>query len=91
LFCFADSIAYGAYAAARELGLRIPDELSVSGYDGHPVSALLTPALTTMDWNVDRIVRAAVRTILSAIEQKPYRRRTVQPPRLCERGSTGPP
>ena len=91
LFCFADSIAYGAYAAARELGLRIPDELSVSGYDGHPMSALLTPALTTMDWNVDRIVRAAVRTILSAIEQKPYRRRTVQPPRLCERGSTGRP
>ena len=91
LFCFADSIAYGAYAAARELGLRIPDELSVSGYDGHPMSALLTPALTTMDWNVDRIVRAAVRTILSAIEQKPYRRRTVQPPRLCVRGSTGPP
>jgi LacI family transcriptional regulator len=91
LFCFADSIAYGAYAAARELGLRIPDELSVSGYDGHPMSALLTPALTTMDWNVDRIVRAAVRLILSAIEQKPYRRRTVQPPRLRERGSTGPP
>ena len=91
LFCFADSIAYGAYAAARELGLRIPDELSVSGYDGHPMSALLTPALTTMDWNVDRIVRAVVRTILSAIEQKSYRRRTVQPPRLRERGSTGPP
>jgi LacI family transcriptional regulator len=91
LFCFADSIAYGAYAAARELGLRIPDELSVSGYDGHPMSALLTPALTTMDWNVDRIVRAAVRLILAAIEEKPYRRRTVQPPSLCARGSTGPP
>jgi DNA-binding LacI/PurR family transcriptional regulator len=91
LFCFADSIAYGAYAAARELGLRIPDDLSVSGYDGHPMSALLTPALTTMDWNVDRIIRAAVRLILSAIEEKPYRRRTVQPPRLCERGSTGRP
>src|SRR2546429_2874669 len=91
LFCFADSIAYGAYAAARELGLRIPDEVSISGYDGHPMSALLTPALTTMDWNVDRIVRAAVRLVLAAIERKPYRRRTVQPPHLRERGSTGPP
>ena len=40
------------------------------------MSALLTPALTTMDWNVDRIVRAAVRLILSAIDRKPYRRRT---------------
>jgi len=91
LFCFADSIAYGAYAAARELGLRIPDEISVSGYDDHPMSALLTPALTTVDWNIDGIVRAAVRLILAAIERKPYRRRTVQPPQLRERGSTGPP
>jgi hypothetical protein len=55
------------------------------------MSALLTPALTTMDWNVDRIVRAAVRLVLAAIERKPYRRRTVQPPHLRERGSTGPP
>jgi len=91
LFCFADSIAYGAYAAARELGLRIPDEVSVSGYDDHPMSALLTPALTTMDWNIDGIVRAAVRVILAAIERKPYRRRTVQSPHLRKRGSTGPP
>jgi LacI family transcriptional regulator len=91
LFCFADSIAYGAYAAAGQLDLRIPDQVSISGYDDHPMSALLTPALTTMDWNVDGIVRAAVRLILAAIERKPYRRRTVQPPRLRERGSTGPP
>ena len=91
LFCFADSIAYGAYAAARELGLRIPEDVSVAGYDDHPMSALLTPALTTMDWNIDGIVRAAVRLILSAIEQKPYRRRRMQPSHIRKRGSTGPP
>ena len=91
LFCFADSIAYGAYAAARQLGLRIPEDVSVSGYDDHPMSGLLTPALTTMDWNIDGIIRAAVRNILASIERKPHRRRTVQPPHLRERGSTGPP
>ncbi len=91
LFCFADSIAYGAYAAARELGLRIPEDVSVSGYDDHPMSALLTPALTTVDWDIERIVRAAVRLILAAIERKPRRRRIVQPPHLRERGSTGRP
>jgi len=91
LFCFADSIAYGVYAAAGQLGLRLPDEVSVCGYDDHPMSALLTPALTTVDWNIDGIVRAAVRLIFAAIEQKSHRRRTVQPPRLRERGSTGPP
>ena len=91
LFCFADSIAYGAYAAARELGLRIPDDVSVCGYDDHPMSALLTPALTTVDWNIERIVRAAVRLTLAAIERKPQRRRIVQRPQLRKRGSTGPP
>jgi DNA-binding LacI/PurR family transcriptional regulator len=91
LFCFADSIAYGVYAAARDLGLRIPEDVSVCGYDDHPMSALLTPPLTTVDWNIDAIVRAAVRLILAAIERKPRRRRTVQPPHLRERGSTGPP
>jgi hypothetical protein len=55
------------------------------------MSALLTPALTTMNWNIDGIVRAAVRLILAAIERKPYRRRTVQPPHLRKRSSTGPP
>ncbi|GFJ86979.1 LacI family DNA-binding transcriptional regulator [Phytohabitans rumicis] len=44
LFCFSDSIAYGAYAAAAELGLRIPQDVSVAGYDDHPVSGLLSPA-----------------------------------------------
>ena len=91
LFCLADSIAYGAYAAARELGLDIPGDVSVSGYDDHPMSALLTPALTTVDWDTDRIVHASVRLVLAAIEGKPHRRRTFQKPRLCERGSTGPP
>ena len=76
---------------ARELGLGIPGDVSISGYDDHPMSALLTPALTTMDWDVDRIVRAAVRLVLAAIERKPHRRRTVQAPRLRERHSTGPP
>jgi len=49
VFCFSDSIAYGVYAAARELGLRIPDELSVSGYDDNPQSALLTTPLPSFE------------------------------------------
>ena len=91
LFCFADSIAYGAYAAARGLGLHIPDDVSVLGYDDHPMSSLLTPALTTVDWNIQGIIRAAVRITLAAIEERPHRRRIVQPPHLRERGSTGSP
>src|ERR1700709_1443510 len=43
VFCLNDALAYGVYAAARELGLTIPDDVSVLGFDDHPVSRLATP------------------------------------------------
>jgi LacI family transcriptional regulator len=87
VFCFADSIAYGVYAAAQELGLSIPGDVSVMGYDDHPMSGLLTPGLTTVDWDIDGIVRAAVRLIAAAADGPTRRRRIVQAPTLRERGS----
>jgi LacI family transcriptional regulator len=91
LFCLADSIAYGAYAAAAELGLRIPQDLSVAGYDNLPMSRLLSPPLTTFDWDLDGVVHAGVRMMVAAIDGRPRRQRLVRAPRLCERGSTAPP
>ncbi|MEO3870598.1 LacI family DNA-binding transcriptional regulator [Nonomuraea sp. B12E4] len=87
VFCFADSIAYGVYAAAKELEMSIPRDVSVMGYDDHPMSGLLTPGLTTVDWDIDGIVRAAVRLIAAATDGAPRRRRVVQAPTLRERGS----
>ncbi|MEV1241779.1 LacI family DNA-binding transcriptional regulator [Nonomuraea sp. NPDC050022] len=89
VFCFADSIAYGVYAAAAELGLSIPGDVSVMGYDNHPMSGLLTPGLTTVDWDIDGIVRAAVRLMSAAADGGTRRRRVVQQPTLRERGSVG--
>ena len=88
-FCFSDSIAYGVYAAARELGLKIPGELSVIGYDDHPVSILLAPPLTSFSWDTERLVEVAVGMVLSAIDGRPRRRRRVViEPQLRERAST---
>jgi LacI family transcriptional regulator len=91
LFCFSDSIAYGAYAAARSLDMSIPADLSIVGYDNHPMSDLLTPGLTTVDWDIDEIVQGSVKLILKAIGSKTRHRRILQQPHLCERASTGPP
>ena len=92
VFCFSDSIAHGVYAAARDLGLTIPTELSVIGYDNQPVSALLAPPLTTFDWQTERLVEAAVGMLLATIDEGgPSRRRVVIEPALCGRGSTAPP
>jgi LacI family transcriptional regulator, galactose operon repressor len=89
VFCFSDSIAYGVYGAARELGIRIPEELSVIGYDDHPISALLSPPLTSFHWGSTRLVEVAVGMLLAAIDgdQLP-RRRVVIKPELRDRGST---
>lgn len=87
VFCFSDTIAYGVYAAAAELGLSIPGDVSVMGYDDHPMSGLLTPGLTTVDWDIDGIVKAAVRLTVAAADGGSRRRRVVQEPTLRERGS----
>ncbi|TNB76815.1 LacI family transcriptional regulator [Arthrobacter sp. BB-1] len=47
IFCASDEMAFGAMLAARDLGLRIPDELSVIGVDGHEMGEIL--GLTTID------------------------------------------
>jgi len=89
VFCFSDSIAYGVYAAARELQLRIPGDLSVIGYDDHPVSILLAPPLTSFSWDTERLVDVAVGMVLAAIDGHPRRRRRVViEPNLRERAST---
>lgn len=89
VFCFSDSIAYGVYAATRRLGLQVPAEVSVVGYDNHPMSELLTPPLTSVDWDIEGIVRAAVGVMVDVIDGKP-RRRVVRRPMLRVRASTGP-
>jgi LacI family transcriptional regulator len=90
-FCFADGFAYGVYEAARELGIRIPDELSVIGYDDHPVSGVLSPPLTTFSWNSRRLMETAIGMLLNAIEGAPVNpRRVVIHPELRERGSAAP-
>ncbi|POM24681.1 Ribose operon repressor [Actinomadura rubteroloni] len=89
VFCFSDVIAYGVYAATRALGLAVPDDLAVCGYDAHPMSALLTPPLTTVDWDIDGIVQAAVGLVVEVIEGTPATRRVVREPSLRARASTG--
>jgi LacI family transcriptional regulator len=47
LFCYNDLVAVGALQACTDLGLCVPDELAVAGFDDIPLAALVTPPLTT--------------------------------------------
>ena len=91
ILCLSDSIAYGVYAACTELGLSIPDQLSVAGFGDHPMSRLLTPSLTSTFWDVERVAEIATGFLLKAIaaEGPQATLREVIAPVLIERGSTG--
>ncbi|MFG3118646.1 LacI family DNA-binding transcriptional regulator [Streptomyces sp. NPDC048197] len=92
VFCFSDSIAYGVYAAAAEAGLTVGRDLSVVGFDDHPVSRVLTPPLTTVDWGLGEIAKEAARLAVAAIEGRRVRRKRILcAPRLAERGSAARP
>lgn len=85
VFCLSDSLAFAVYRAARDAGLRIPEDLSVVGYDDHQLAVLVEPGLTTMAWDEDAIVRAAIRQLAEPSTGPTFR------PELVVRGSTSAP
>jgi LacI family transcriptional regulator len=91
VLCLADSIAYGVYEAARTLGLRVPEDVSVLGYDDRPVSRVLTPPLSTFRWPVDELVETVVQRTVRAVDEGKRSRRKVLRPEPVHRGSVGPP
>ena len=66
-----DEMAMGVYDAAHELGLRIPDDLSVVGFDNIPDSALLDPPLTTVDQSIESMGALAAEVVIKLITGKP--------------------
>ncbi|WP_305785462.1 LacI family DNA-binding transcriptional regulator [Symbioplanes lichenis] len=90
VFCLSDSLAFAVYRAARHAGVRIPGDLSVIGYDDHQLAVLVDPGLTTLAWDEDAIVEAAVNQLTGLLDgpvpsPPPFR------PDLVVRGSTSPP
>lgn len=73
IFCFNDRVALGVYEAAAERGLRLPDDLSVIGFDNDDIAATLQPPLTTMVLPHDDMARWAVDRLLSPAPNAPLR------------------
>ncbi len=69
IFCAADEIAVGVILAARELGLRVPEDVSVIGIDGHELSAVF--GLTTISQDPAGQGAAAVGAVLSLLRRQP--------------------
>ncbi len=67
VLCFADTIAHGVMLGAQDRGLRVPDDLSVVGFDDNPLAARLRPALTTVRQDVAAKGRLAAAALLRAV------------------------
>ncbi|MBN2386058.1 MAG: LacI family DNA-binding transcriptional regulator [Anaerolineales bacterium] len=89
LFCVNDNVALGAMRAAQSLGRRIPQNLSVIGYDNTYLANNANPPLTSMHVDTLAMGRAAAHLVSMRMEQPGAARTTVViHPTLVERGST---
>ena len=86
-------MAYGVIDAARVLGLKVPEELSVAGFDDSDESAVFVPALTTVAQPMLDLGLVAARYLLDVLNSSkpPPLLRKQLPPRLVPRSSTAPP
>jgi len=67
VFCFNDEVAAGAYKAAYSLGMRIPTDLSVIGFDNSFRCDHMAPGLTSVEQPVDLIARSAFDAVMAQI------------------------
>lgn len=89
VIAFSDDIAMGLIRALTELGYRVPEDVSVSGYDDIQFASLFSPALTTIKQDKRRIAETAAMTLLEMIEKKSFTKGvTSVPVQLIVRQST---
>ena len=89
IFCLNDEMATGVYTAAREMGLSIPEDCSVVGYDDAPIAARLWPPMTSVRLPLRDMGRMAGEMLVpNALREKRADAHEVAP-QLVVRGSTG--
>ena len=91
IICGNDNIALGALSAAAELGLSAPEHFSITGFDDLAISSRLSPPLTTMKIDNQKIGILAAQALLSAIDGVVEKTCSVElQPEFKTRKSTGP-
>ena len=91
IFAANDVTAFRVLAAANTLGLRVPEDLSVVGFDDIPQAALVSPALTTVRQPLGAMGAAAMHMLLDLLAGKERETHLRMPTELIVRASTAPP
>ena len=88
VFAVTDVIAIGAVRALLNAGIRVPEDVSVVGFDDMPLAAHVTPALTTVRQDIRLAADGLVDAIVGLIEERPVES-TLMAPKLVVRESCG--
>lgn len=95
ILAMSDIFAIGALQGAAEVGVAVPEELSVVGFDDSPIAQQASPPLTTVSQPQEEKGRLAARYLLEEVERgsaaSSRSRDTILPTELVVRGSTAPP
>jgi LacI family transcriptional regulator len=70
LFAANDSMAIGALSALREVGLRVPEDIAVAGFDDIPLARYMSPPLTSVHVDIAELGAQAITTLLHAVVNK---------------------
>jgi LacI family transcriptional regulator len=92
VFCFNDIAAIGAIRALKDAGLRVPEDVSVVGFDDIQSAAYSTPSLTTVRQPLFEMGQRGAKILLERIANReaPQPAEVVMEPELVIRESTGP-
>ena len=88
VYAMADVLAIGAIRALLESGLRVPEDVSVAGYDGIDVSGYISPSLTTIRQPVEDMAKNTVKLLFDIIAGKKEHQHITFAGELLEREST---
>jgi DNA-binding LacI/PurR family transcriptional regulator len=91
VLCGNDELAIGLMRALHERGRRVPDDISVVGFDGHPLGALWVPALTTVEQDFVDLGRRAFGQVASLLGEGHSAKTSSSTPQLIVRESTARP
>lgn len=89
IFAANDDMACGVLFEAQELGLKIPDDLSIAGFDDTVLAGRVWPGLTTMHQPIAEMGETAARILIDRIAGRDVEARSPLPTRIVIRGSTG--
>lgn len=88
IVCAEDALAVGVMKRLREMGLHVPNDVAVTGYDNLIIAKCSVPELTSVDGKVESMSITATKTLIDVLEGKSVPKKTIITPELVIRAST---